>query len=318
MKSNRFYTILIVPEKTAGIKKIICPIWVIRSLSIAVAFIVILFGIMIFDYTYVMNQIGENKHLKTENKQLRQQIQIFENKIVAIETTMERVKSFATRLKVIMHLEDQGTNMQGKFSTPNSYHSKTEKLVSTPTSTLEFQANNDQDKVSPLEKKIFELSQKALSVEETLQDEYEILHNKKAFLAALPTSKPASGYFTSGFGIRKSPYGDRIKMHEGLDISNRLGTPIYSPADGEVIFSDSKTGYGLTLILNHGYGIETWYGHLKQFLVSRGERIKRGKKIALLGNSGRATGPHVHYEVHVNGYPVDPISFIFENSTTFH
>ena len=104
-------------------------------------------------------------------------------------------------------------------------------------------------------------------------------------------------------------------MHEGLDIANRAGTIIRAPADGEVTYAEPKTGYGLTLILNHGYGIETWYGHLKHFLVGRGTKVKRGTKIALLGNSGRSTGPHVHYEVRVKGYPVDPLSYIFEDST---
>ena len=104
-------------------------------------------------------------------------------------------------------------------------------------------------------------------------------------------------------------------MHEGLDIANRLGTVIRAPADGEVTSAASKAGYGLTLILNHGYGIETWYGHLRKFTVTKGDKVKRGTKIALLGNSGRSTGPHVHYEVRVHGYPVDPRSYIFEDSS---
>jgi murein DD-endopeptidase MepM/ murein hydrolase activator NlpD len=104
-------------------------------------------------------------------------------------------------------------------------------------------------------------------------------------------------------------------MHEGLDIANRLGTTIHAPADGDVIFADSKAGYGLTLIINHGYGIETWYGHLKKFILTKGAKVKRGDKIAFLGNTGRSTGPHVHYEVRVHGFPVDPLSYIFEDSS---
>ncbi|CAM6053601.1 unnamed protein product [Sphagnum tenellum] len=236
---------------------------------------------------------------------------------------MERVKTFATRLKVIMHVEDGSpapggsvSNLQGSLdnrtavktaSEPASDSGSAPEASTDSLDSPDFPAFHDSMLSDPekrtllkeytqLENRISKVGSQALETEEQLQDEYEILYDKKAFLAALPTRQPAAGYFTSGFGIRNSPYGDRIKMHEGLDIANRLGTLIHAPADGAVTFADSKAGYGLTLVLNHGYGIETWYGHLKGFIAKKGENIKRGAQIALLGNSGRSTGPHVHYE----------------------
>lgn len=320
--ANRFYTILIVPEKTSKVRSIVIPSWVLRFSAIGIAFLVLLCGIMVFDYWYVMSQIGENKQLKLENRKLRQQVQIFQNKMSTIENTMERVKTFATRLKVIMHVEDQAPHLQTKLpdanisvATTTQPQTSSQPLDNSADSALDPEKIELQKEYTLLDNKIFQINKEAFATEELLQDQYEILYDKRAFLAALPTRQPASGYFTSGFGVRTSPYGDRIKMHEGLDIANRPGTPIRAPADGEVIYADSKAGYGLTLILNHGYGIETWYGHLKKFTVARGEKVKRGTKIALLGNSGRSTGPHVHYEVRVHGYPVDPRSYIFEDST---
>jgi murein DD-endopeptidase MepM/ murein hydrolase activator NlpD len=278
---------------------------------------------MMFNYWYVMSQIGENRELKLENRRLRQQVQVFQNKMTTVESTMERIKSFATRLRVIMRVEDHTPSLQGKLPEANSNVSQiaptppaqvTAVDLDTASNVLDPERIELKKEYTALENKIHTLTQDAFRTEELLQDEYEILYDKKAFLAALPTRQPASGYFTSGFGVRTSPYGDRIKMHEGLDIANRLGTVIRAPADGEVAFADSKAGYGMTLILNHGYGIETWYGHLRKFQVTKGTKVKRGDKIALLGNSGRSTGPHVHYEVRVRGYPVDPLSFIFEDS----
>ncbi len=319
--SNRFYTILVVPEKTSQVRRLVVPSWLIKSAALIIAFVILLAGIMIFDYWYVMSQIGENRLLKLENRRLRQQVQIFQSKIATVESTMERVKTFSTRLKVILHVEDQGANLQAKLPDAGSNFPQTPPQIKPSIlSPFETEAALDPEKIelqkeySALENKISSLNRDAFSTEELLQDQYEILYDKKAFLAALPTRQPASGYFTSGFGVRTSPYGDRVKMHEGLDIANRLGTLIRAPADGEVTFSDSKAGYGLTLIINHGYGIETWYGHLRKFIASKGEKVKRGTKIALLGNSGRSTGPHVHYEVRVHGYPVDPRSYIFEDS----
>lgn len=302
-------------------RRVVIPTWLLRGSAVGLALVFLLAGVMIFDYWYVMSQIGENKQLKLENRRLRQQVQIFQNRIATVESAMERVKTFATRLKVIMHIEDQVPNLQGKLPDANAVVAASP--ASPPVTTTEHEPEPllDPEKLelrkeySILEKKISNLNQEAVSTEEQLQDEYEVLYDKKAFLAALPTRQPASGYFTSGFGVRTSPYGDRVKMHEGLDIANRLGTVIRAPADGEVAFAASKVGYGLTLILNHGYGIETWYGHLRRFTVTKGDKVKRGTKIALLGNSGRSTGPHVHYEVRVHGYPVDPRSYIFEDSS---
>lgn len=355
--ANRFYTILVIPEKTARVKRLIIPSWIIRSSAIGLAFTVLLGGMMVFDYWYVMSQISENKQLKMENRRLRQQVQIFQNKIATVESTMDRVRTFATRLKVILHVEDSGAppvqaklpsatlplsadatqeaptpgqaQASGAGVTPVSDEPSVSTAAMAPLvgaskeavkSVLKTEVQDPEtaelqrDYVT-LDDRITRITQEAFQTEEQLQDQYEILYNKKAFLAALPTRQPAPGYFTSGFGVRASPYGGRVKMHEGLDIANRPGTMIRTPADGEVVFAAPKAGYGLTVVVNHGYGIETWYGHLRKFLVTKGTVLKRGDKIAMLGNSGRSTGPHVHYEVRVRGYPVDPRSYIIEDPT---
>jgi murein DD-endopeptidase MepM/ murein hydrolase activator NlpD len=249
---------------------------------------------------------------------------------------MERVKTFATRLKVITNIEDQGSMFQsstyklpdaasnvGTSTSPNSAQIASS-AASSETQATETIANSDNTNGDPddpalrkeyerLDERFTDLNRDTLHVEQILQDQYELLADQKAFLAALPTRKPTVGYFTSGFGIRKSPYGGRIKMHEGLDIANRPGTPIKAPADGVVSFVDSKAGYGQTLIIDHGYGVETWYGHTRKVTVTKGQKIRRGETVALMGNSGRSTGPHVHYEVRVHGTPVDPLSYILEN-----
>ncbi|MGK5083705.1 M23 family metallopeptidase [Bdellovibrionota bacterium FG-1] len=322
--SNRFYTLMIVPEKTDHVRKIIIPAWVLRGAAITIAFVTLLGIVMVLDYWYVMSQIGENKQLKLDNRKLRQQVQIFKNKMTTVENTMDRVKTFTTRLKVITNIEDRGELLQTLNQHPlpdaasnigaptkpsilnNVAHANTTTLESPDD--LELRLEYEQ-----LDDRFTELNRDTLYVEQMLQDQYELLADQKAFLAALPTRKPAVGYFTSGFGVRKSPYGGRIKMHEGLDIANRPGTTIRAPADGTVIFADSKSGYGQTVILDHGYGLETLYGHARKVLVHKGQQVHRGDQIAMLGNSGRSTGPHVHYEVRVHGTPVDPLSYILEN-----
>jgi murein DD-endopeptidase MepM/ murein hydrolase activator NlpD len=106
-----------------------------------------------------------------------------------------------------------------------------------------------------------------------------------------------------------SPFTGRRQFHRGLDIASHSGTPIISPADGVVTFTGRKGLMGNMLTLEHGYGMVTRYGHLKKILKKRGERVKRGETIALVGNTGRSTGPHLHYEVRLNGVAVNPTKY---------
>ena len=132
-----------------------------------------------------------------------------------------------------------------------------------------------------------------------------------------PTITPAAGVWTSGFGIRRDPFTGKFKFHEGLDIAGPVGTPIFAPADGIVSFVGWKHGYGLVLKINHGNGIETVFAHLHRTLVNVGQKVHRGQKIALMGNTGRSTGPHLHYEVRVHGRPQNPEKFIIPDAVFY-
>lgn len=305
---NRFFTILIIPEKTSQVKRLVIPGWVART-GIGMALIILVFtGIMVFDYWYVMNQIAEYHELRTENRRLQTQVQSFKSKLAGIENTIERVKTFSTQLKVITNIQSPSALLQSLNSEKLPDAATNIALANPSARTL-----NDPDLVQS-EERVTRIQNDSLYLEQVLQDQYELLVDKKAFLAALPTRKPATGYYTSGFGIRRPPHGGgRDKMHEGLDIANQVGTAIYAPAEGEVVFSDVKPGYGKTIIINHGYGLETWYAHNSRVLVRRGQKVSRGEMISQIGNTGRSTGPHLHYEVRFHGTPVDPLTYILEN-----
>ncbi|MBU0969494.1 MAG: M23 family metallopeptidase [Proteobacteria bacterium] len=136
------------------------------------------------------------------------------------------------------------------------------------------------------------------------------LEKKKNLLASTPSIKPANGWITSNFGYRKSPFTGAKSFHSGLDISNQVGTKIIATANGKVSYAARKLYFGNLVIIDHGYGRVTKYGHLEKIMVKPGQTIKRGDTIALLGNTGQSTGPHVHYEVRINGLPVNPLKYI--------
>ena len=136
------------------------------------------------------------------------------------------------------------------------------------------------------------------------------LRFNKESLFSIPSIWPVKGYLTSAFGLRKAPIAGATRMHKGLDISNRVGTPIRAPADGKVTFSGYDGAYGVCVTIDHGNGLMTRYAHLNKAAVKNGDEVLRGEVIGALGNTGRSTGPHLHYEVHVNGIPVNPMRYI--------
>jgi murein DD-endopeptidase MepM/ murein hydrolase activator NlpD len=140
----------------------------------------------------------------------------------------------------------------------------------------------------------------------------EQLDDKRVKLASMPSIWPARGWLTSRFGARVSPFTGRRQMHAGIDIASRAGTPIIAPAQGRVSYVGRKGPMGNTLILDHGFGVKTIYGHTEAIHVKPGQSVERGQEIAAIGSTGRSTGPHLHYVVEINGKPRNPLDYIFD------
>ncbi len=147
-----------------------------------------------------------------------------------------------------------------------------------------------------------------------------LINNKEKLLAATPAIQPVSNKdldrIASGFGMRIDPIYKTPKMHAGLDFTAPQGTPIYATADGVVAMAGfSEGGYGNHVVINHGYGYQTLYGHMVRVKARAGQRVKRGEVIGYVGSTGKSTGPHCHYEVHKNGDKLDPVYFFYNDLT---
>jgi len=138
------------------------------------------------------------------------------------------------------------------------------------------------------------------------------LERKSDQLASLPSVWPVRGWLTSRYGPRVSPFTGRRHMHSGIDVATKHGTPIIAPARGRVIFTGSKGPLGKSVVLDHGFGVRTFYGHTSEILVKTGELVERGHTIAKVGNTGRSTGPHLHYTVEVDKKSRDPLDYILD------
>ncbi len=149
------------------------------------------------------------------------------------------------------------------------------------------------------------LKERTDQVEAKLHTAFGKQQDKSYFWSSLPHSWPTRGWVTSEFGAGRGNH-----MHEGIDIAGPVGTPITAPGDGVVTFEGYRAGYGKCVIIDHGYGVSTLYGHLSSSYVQEGQRVQRGLMIASMGNTGRSTGSHLHYEVHVDGVPVNPLLYL--------
>lgn len=152
-----------------------------------------------------------------------------------------------------------------------------------------------------------------MAVEEVVQQRLETwLGERKLEFLAKPSLWPAKGYINSGFGRRSSPFGRGGDFHKGVDIKVPMRSPVIAAGAGRVTTVGYMHGYGLRVVVSHDYGLETVYAHLNKALVNEGDAVKRGQLIALSGNSGRTTGPHLHYEVRTNGTPVNPRQYLLD------
>ncbi len=136
--------------------------------------------------------------------------------------------------------------------------------------------------------------------------------SQSLLLASTPSIWPTAGYLSCSYGWRIDPFTKQNDFHSGIDISSQVGQPIIAPSDGIVIWAAPRNGYGNVMIIDHDFGYQTRYGHMSGFAVRPGQRVQRGQVIGYVGNTGKSTGPHLHYEVWVHNQAVNPMQFILE------
>ena len=182
------------------------------------------------------------------------------------------------------------------------------------------QAMNENDLEGSISSTIKRLSRRMAFQKKSFNDLTNFIRDKEVLLASTPAIQPVSNKnlnrIASGFGYRIDPVYKTIKMHAGLDFATPQGAPIYATADGTVkTAGNSGNGYGNHVIIKHGYGYETLYGHMFRIKARNGQKVKRGTIIGYVGSTGKSTGPHLHYEVHKNERPLDPVYFFYNDLT---
>ncbi len=253
------------------------------------------------DYIQVKKKAFELNHLIQESQVQKSQIHFFSSKIEDLEKQLSKLKNFDKRIRIIANLE-RGPEVASLMG-----------MGGPSPSDIRDKLKNEKDSqglVQQMRTDVERLQSEAISQEASLSELEIHLQAKKEMLVHMPSIWPTMGWVTSGFGFRTNPFTGLTQMHEGMDISNRVGTLVVAPSDGFVSDVGNDLVYGKILVISHGFGMTSRYCHLSKVMVKAGQKVNRGDRVAEMGMTGKTTGPHLHYEVRLNGIPVNPMRYI--------
>ena len=302
MASNKS-TVIFLPGGSSKVRKISIPNRLIPLLSFLTVVAIAIIGLLVNDYIRIKSQIPELQHLRKESEIQKTQLIALCKEIQQSNQKIAGLQEFDHKLRIMTNLppfgeQDQFLGVGGS----NMSALKPDYQLEDVHSGLIHQMHEAIDGLNA------EIAMTALSQNELSR----FLEEQKSLLASTPSLAPTKGWYSSGFGYRISPFTNKREFHKGLDIATRIGTPIIAPADGLIVSAGREGNYGRMIAINHGYNMKTRYGHLHKYRVKKGDRVKRGQIIAEVGKSGRCTGPHLHYEVLLNGVPVNPLRYILD------
>jgi len=296
------YTVLVLSDAASAPRKLHISKGVVGVLASVAAFVFIGFSFFVYEYVNLNVRMLELKQLRREAGEHN----VMAEKIRRLEGEISKVRELDQRVRVAIGLDKSearaavlaqgGADVDVRHALRDAVGQRTGRLMDWVVGDLTT------------------LAQEIASREQSLRELQTHLDNQTAALAATPTILPVKGLVTAGYGYRKSPFTGKREFHEGMDIAAPHGTPIVAAADGIVTFSGPAASYGNVVFIDHGHGFATAYAHNSTNRVRARQRVRRGEIIAYVGNTGRTTGPHVHYEVHVNGVASDPVRYAVDTS----
>lgn len=292
--ANEFYTLIVVPHAKARFRKFQVPVrltkWVLgASGSSAVVVLALLL--------HFSSMAAEVYQLRAQNTVLASKNQEYQQTSAKLQAKVANLQSVVTKLGVMAGLEqvlpDPKVGGVGGLSNTES-----------------LSPSAEGENLKAIDANLSRLTEKSKRLEEFYKDQ-------SVMLSSTPSVWPVHGYLSAGFGNRVDPFTGQYDFHPGLDISTPIGTKVEAPADGVVVSCGDKGGYGNAIVIDHKYGVVTRYAHLSGFNVKPGQRVKRGDVIGFVGNTGKSTAPHLHYEVWVHDQAQNPIHYILDEYRSF-
>lgn len=301
-KQKEYFTIMFVPGPTSRVRTLRISKSAIKTALVSLVSIVLLSFYLVYEYNDVKDKVWELQSVREELMQQKTQVQNFALNLLDYKRQMFLLRDLDTKLRRVVSLgpRDKAQQVLG-IGGPDEFGLQNLATIGEKKQT---------DALKEMSEELNQLKGAASRQEASLQMLIEYFEDKRSLYASTPSIWPVRGWVTSRFGTRTSPFSGILKFHEGIDIAAQTGTPVTATADGVVIKAGFSTGYGNMVEISHGYGIRTLYAHNSRLNVKAGQRVRRGDVIAYAGDSGSSTGPHLHYEVKMNGMPVNPAKYL--------
>ncbi len=302
LKNKEYYTFMFLPGPNARVRTLSISKSALKSVFISLAAVFVLSLYLVHEYNDVKDKVWELRSMREELMQQKAQVQSFALNLLDYKRQMFLLRDLDTRLRRVVSLgpRDKAQQVLG-IGGPDELGLQNLAALG---------EKKQEQALKEMHQELSQLKGAASRQEASLQLLIEYFEDKRSLYASTPSVWPVRGWVTSPFGNRTSPFSGILKFHEGIDIAAQTGTPVMAPADGVVIEAGFKTGYGNMVEISHGYGIKTVFGHNSRLNVKAGQMVKRGEIISFIGDSGSSTGPHLHYEVRMNGLPVNPVRYM--------
>ena len=302
-----YTTFMFIPESQSNVKSFRMPAWFPGFVTISIALLIITSGISFYALSALKLQYDASK------KEISKLTAINNSQKVEIENLQRSSEEVKKQLAENSRMLDEVKKAVG--INPSPEEGIEVKLVypegSSPISLLTEKSNPDMSlKLASIEADFASLTDKIAIQKKIIADSIAPIKKQLAYLMAKPSIKPVVASLTAGFGYRKNPFTSRgSEFHKGIDFAASYGQTVSATGDGIVAFAGWNAGYGRMVIISHGYGLTTLYAHNSKLLVKQGDKVKKGQAIAKVGNTGRSTGTHLHYEVKLNGKNVNPANY---------
>lgn len=310
----RHLTIMLMPDTTDGVvRRYRVPrAWIRSSLVTAGVLLSASIGSIVYGVAG-HERAATNQQLRSENEQLRSELQDLDQRLTVAGETVRSLKDYEVRLRSLTMVHDPARNLAiGPVGEDETRDVDGSSLNAKVLRQALLSESDVQDSVSLMSERLEDLEVQGEGIHERVQHLSAFLEGQRARLASTPSRRPGPGYVSSTFGMRVDPFTGLPQFHSGLDFAANVGARVVATADGTVTKAGPYGAYGNTVMVDHGHGLVSLFGHLSRVNVKAGDQVRRGDLVGAVGNTGRSTGPHLHYEVRLNGIPQDPSRFILE------
>ena len=299
--ARKTFSLIVVPHCARKFKTITLSQKALKSILVISAFCLVALVFFIVDYFTMNVTRAKYRNLVKENVEQKKLLSDYETSVMKLRDTVKNYESYTKKLSVMAGLKSPEVLEEMGIGGGPTAEFDAQAIPAAPQSTQNVSLRDAK-----------ELTQKAEDIGKNLDVLTTYFETQAAKLAFTPTIWPTIGWVSSPFTYRDDPFTGKRTFHYGIDIATNFGNPIVATADGIVLsLGNDKIG-GRSVVLSHGGGITTHYLHLTKYLVRAGQKVKRGDVIGLVGKSGKALGPHLHYEVRVNNSPKNPYDYILE------